>query len=45
MPIYEYECAACGGTSEFIEGLSGGRADMMCRHCGSASLKGSCRKV
>jgi len=39
MPIYEYECAACGGTSEFIEGLSGGRAGRMCRHCGSASLR------
>ncbi len=26
MPIYEYECTACGKTSEFIEGLSGGGA-------------------
>jgi putative FmdB family regulatory protein len=39
MPIYEYECAACGKTSEFIEGLSGDGADKVCRHCGGVSLQ------
>jgi putative FmdB family regulatory protein len=39
MPIYEYECAACGKTSEFIEGLSGGGADKICSHCGNVLLQ------
>jgi len=39
MPIYEYECTACGGTSDFIEGLSGTAVDRVCRHCGSESLR------
>ena len=39
MPIYEYECAACGKTSEFIEGFSGGGADKVCSHCSGVSLQ------
>jgi len=39
MPIYEYECAACGRTSEFIEGISGGGLDRTCKHCGGVSLQ------
>ena len=38
MPIYEYECTACGNTSEFIEGVSGSVTDKVCRHCGGVSL-------
>jgi putative FmdB family regulatory protein len=38
MPIYEYECTACGKTSEFIEGVSGGGTHKVCRHCGGVSL-------
>lgn len=39
MPIYEYECAVCGGSSEFIEGLSGEKTDRICGHCGGTSLR------
>ncbi len=39
MPIYEYECAACGKTSEFIEGLSSVGVDKICSHCGGVSLQ------
>jgi len=39
MPIYEYECAVCGNTSEFIEGLSGGGGGKVCSHCGGDSLR------
>ena len=39
MPIYEYECLSCGGLSEFIEGVSCGATDRMCKHCGGVSLR------
>ena len=39
MPIYEYECVSCGGLSEFIEVVSGGATDRMCKHCGGVSLR------
>ena len=39
MPIYEYECLSRGGLSEFIEGVSSGATDRMCKHCGCVSLR------
>jgi putative FmdB family regulatory protein len=39
MPIYEYECLGCGRLTEFIEGVSGGEAERVCKHCGGVSLK------
>jgi putative FmdB family regulatory protein len=41
MPIYEYKCAACGATSEFLVGANAGAdaADSLhCEHCGSSRL-------
>jgi len=39
MPTNVYECLSCGGFSEFIEGISGGATDRMCKHCGGVSLR------
>jgi putative FmdB family regulatory protein len=39
MPIYEYVCEHCGGTSEFIEGLSDAGEQKTCGHCGALSLR------
>jgi len=39
MPIYEYECPACGALCEFIEGVSAAAAEKACRHCGGTALR------
>ena len=38
MPIYEYECGACGATHEFIQKFSEG-AKRKCPSCGKLRLK------
>jgi len=38
MPIYEYECAVCGGMTEFLEGMTQEKAVRMCGSCGSEDL-------
>lgn len=38
MPIYEYECGACGGRHEFIQKLSEG-PKRKCPSCGKPRLK------
>jgi putative FmdB family regulatory protein len=38
MPIYEYRCADCGETSEFLTGL-GADDSIFCRHCGSVRMQ------
>jgi putative FmdB family regulatory protein len=39
MPIYEYECAVCGGISELLEGMTVEQTARKCRVCGSEDLK------
>ena len=38
MPIYEYECGACGATHEFIQKFSEG-PKRKCPSCGALRLK------
>ncbi len=38
MPIFEYRCAACGETSEFIEGVIGQESPVACPRCGSPEM-------
>ena len=38
MPIYEYECAVCGGISELLEGVTEEQTERKCGSCGSAKL-------
>ena len=38
MPIYEYECAMCGGVTEFLEGMTQEKAARKCGACGSEDL-------
>lgn len=38
MPIFEYRCAACGKTSEFIEGVIAKEQPLLCPHCGSPGM-------
>lgn len=35
MPVYEYQCAKCGETFDFIAGLSDRDAKAVCPSCGS----------
>ncbi len=39
MPIYEYECAKCGGVSEFFEGMTQEQSVRKCNACGSEDLR------
>ncbi len=39
MPIYEYECTACGGISELLEGMTEEQTARRCRVCGNEDLK------
>ncbi|HOK07864.1 MAG TPA: zinc ribbon domain-containing protein [Syntrophales bacterium] len=39
MPIYEYECVACGRVSEVLEGINRNEEAPSCRFCGSAELR------
>jgi putative FmdB family regulatory protein len=38
MPIFEYRCAACGETSEFIEGVIEQAQAVHCPRCGSPEM-------
>ncbi|MDY6881122.1 MAG: zinc ribbon domain-containing protein [Desulfatiglans sp.] len=38
MPIYEYQCKACGSTSEYLIGV-GNNEDVCCKTCGSNEVK------
>ncbi len=38
MPIYEYQCKSCGKISEFLVGVTQGKAEIKCKHCGSREL-------
>lgn len=35
MPIYEYECKACGNTFELLQRLSDGATGIQCPKCQS----------
>ncbi|MDY6954948.1 MAG: zinc ribbon domain-containing protein [Thermodesulfobacteriota bacterium] len=37
MPIYEFQCDACGATSEHLIGPGDGRT-VVCNSCGSAKM-------
>jgi putative FmdB family regulatory protein len=39
MPIYEYECRACGRIESHVVLGSGRRTRPVCSHCGSARCK------
>ncbi len=39
MPIYEYQCAACGQTTEIITVGSESQDTVICATCGSAKLE------
>ena len=38
MPIYEYQCKDCGEVSEFLVGVTQGKVEITCKHCGSKKL-------
>jgi putative FmdB family regulatory protein len=35
MPIYEYECEACGKTTEALRPMAQADEKIACEHCGS----------
>ncbi|MBW1800317.1 MAG: zinc ribbon domain-containing protein [Deltaproteobacteria bacterium] len=37
MPIYEYQCEACGTICEYLVGV-GDDEGIKCSHCGSSSM-------
>jgi len=39
MPIYEYECSACGKRTSVLTLRVSERVTAKCRHCGSGKLK------
>ena len=40
MPLYEYECRACGKQFTFLSGVvSAGKSEAQCPRCASADLK------
>jgi putative FmdB family regulatory protein len=39
MPIYEYRCPSCGGTSEIWEGVGTRRDSLECKHCGERNVE------
>lgn len=38
MPIYEYQCEACGAISEYLVGL-GDDERVVCKVCGASGMK------
>ena len=38
MPIYEYRCRVCGGTSEYLIGM-GKDESITCKACGSTEME------
>ena len=38
MPIYEYQCKACGAVSEIITNVSAHSDSLTCKQCGSQEL-------
>jgi putative FmdB family regulatory protein len=38
MPIYEYQCNACGAISEFLVGIGPKSETLSCKECGSPEL-------
>ena len=34
MPIYEYQCLACGQSTQALRRMSQADAPMRCEHCG-----------
>ncbi len=39
MPIYEYECKACGAVTEILERGGAHREDPKCESCGSEKVE------
>ena len=39
MPLYEYTCGRCGGTTEHLVGVGSDQPDLVCLACGSANLR------
>lgn len=38
MPIYEYQCEACGSVSEYLVGMGNHDEPIQCRQCGSREM-------
>ncbi len=38
MPIYEYDCDACGEHFEIRASMTAGPGELTCAHCGSADI-------
>ena len=39
MPIFEYECSACGTVTEELVGVGSGQTKPRCEKCGSRRLR------
>ncbi len=39
MPLYEYQCSACGGRFEILQPLGGGSRDLTCPQCRSSEVE------
>ncbi len=38
MPMYEYECKACGSDFDMLRSMSQSDDDITCLHCGSPKI-------
>ncbi|MCM8812576.1 MAG: zinc ribbon domain-containing protein [Candidatus Omnitrophica bacterium] len=39
MPIYEYQCSACGAVTECLVGVTSTQVAVRCSACGAGKLK------
>jgi putative FmdB family regulatory protein len=39
MPLYEYQCSACGGRFEILQPLGGGSEGLACPGCRSTEVE------
>ncbi|MDH3525487.1 MAG: zinc ribbon domain-containing protein [Acidobacteriota bacterium] len=39
MPLYEYECSACGRRFEVLQSLGSGSKGLTCPHCRGTALE------
>lgn len=39
MPLYEYQCSACGGRFEILQPLGGGAQGLACPECRDTALE------
>jgi putative FmdB family regulatory protein len=39
MPMYEYECKACGKNFELLRSMKQADTDVVCQHCGAPTIQ------